>query len=63
MSAMRVSVEDQIHNFRRKCEIYSCELCGNNGRLDVDHNDEKKSAFYELVYNFVKENNLLKILF
>ena len=61
MSAMRVSVEDQIHDFRRKCEIYCCELCGNNERLDVDHNDEKNSAFDELAYNFVKENNDIKI--
>lgn len=61
MSAMRVSVEDQIEDFRRNCDIYCCELCGNNERLDVDHNDEKKSAFDELAYNFVNDNNDIKI--
>ena len=61
MSAMRVSVEDQTYNFRRNCDIYCCELCGSVKALQVDHNDEKNSAFDELAYNFVKENNDIKI--
>ena len=61
MMAMRVSVEEQIHDFRRTCGIYCCELCGDDRTLDVDHNDEKKSSFNELVYNFVNENNDIKI--
>lgn len=55
--AMRTSIEDQIHTFRRNCDTYTCELCGSVEELHVDHNDEKKSAFDELANNFVKENN------
>ena len=58
MSAMRVSVREQTYNFRRNCGIYCCELCGNNENLEVDHNDEKNSAFDELAFNFIKENNV-----
>tara|TARA_Y100000992_G_scaffold212732_1_gene146432 strand:- start:9504 stop:10193 length:690 start_codon:yes stop_codon:yes gene_type:complete len=61
MMAMRVSVEEQIHDFRRTCGIYRCELCGDDRTLDVDHNDEKKSAFNELAYNFVEDNDDIKI--
>ena len=61
MSAMRVSVREQTYNFRRNCGIYCCELCGNNENLEVDHNDEKNSAFDELAFNFIKENNDIKI--
>ena len=50
--AMRSSVDEQILDFRRKNEIKSCEICGNIENLDVDHNDEKNSAFAELVSNF-----------
>ena len=61
MSAMRSSIEEQIHNFRKSCGIEYCELCGSVEKLQVDHNDEKQSAFDELAYNFVKENNNMKI--
>lgn len=57
MMAMRVSVQEQICDFKRTCGIYCCELCGHNKTLDVDHNDEKNSAFDELVHNFVDDNN------
>ena len=61
MMSMRVSVEEQIQDFRRSCGRYCCELCGDDRTLDVDHNDEKKSAFNELAYNFVEDNDDIKI--
>jgi len=61
MSAMRSSIDEQIHHFKTIDKNYSCELCGNNERLHVDHNDTKKSAFDELVFNFIQENNDIEI--
>lgn len=61
MSAMRSSIDEQIYDFKKNCKVNFCELCGSVERLDVDHNDEKNSAFNELVYNFKKENNNIKI--
>lgn len=61
MSAMRTSINKQIDNYRRNCEINFCEICGSVKRLHVDHNDEKKSGFDELVFNFVKDNNDIQI--
>ena len=61
MSAMRSSIDEQISDFRTICEIVRCELCGSVEKIQVDHNDEKKSAFDELANNFVKENNNIKI--
>ena len=61
IEAMRVSVIEQTQNFRENSDIYCCELCGNKERLDVDHNDEKNSAFDELAFNFIKENSGIKI--
>jgi hypothetical protein len=58
MSAMRSSIDPQIYEFRTNCKIKCCELCGSVERLQVDHNDTKKSAFDELAYNFVMENNM-----
>jgi hypothetical protein len=59
--AMRSSVDEQILDFRRKNEIKSCEICGNIENLDVDHNDEKNSAFAELVSNFSNENENIEL--
>ena len=61
MSAMRSSIDPQIKQFRREHINDSCEICGNIVRLDVDHNDEKNSAFSELVSNFMEKNNHIKI--
>lgn len=61
MMAMRVSVQEQVNYFRENCNIYCCELCKSDKQLNVDHNDEKNSAFDELAYNFVKDNNDIKI--
>ena len=61
MSAMRSSIDQQIHQFRREHNNDGCQLCGNIERLDVDHNDTKKSAFDEIVLNFINENNDMEI--
>jgi hypothetical protein len=61
MSAMRSSIEPQIKQFRREHNNDSCQICGNIERLEVDHNDEKKSAFDEIVFNFINNNNDMKI--
>ena len=61
MSAMRSSIDPQILQFRREHNNDCCQLCGNIERLDVDHNDEKNSAFDEIVLNFIKKNNDMKI--
>lgn len=60
-TAMRSSIYKQIEDFRINSKNYCCELCGSVEALQVDHNDEKKSAFDELVYNFVNENKDIKI--
>ena len=61
MSAMRSTIDKQIYQFKEKNRNSCCEICGNNERLQVDHNDSKNSAFDELVYNFVNENKDIKI--
>ena len=61
MSAMRSSIDPQIKQFRREHNNDNCQICGNIERLDVDHNDEKNSAFDEIVLNFIKKNNDMKI--
>ena len=61
MSAMRSRVDKQIYYFRKNCEIKRCQLCGSVERLEVDHDDTKNSAFDELVYNFVRENDKITI--
>ena len=61
MSAMRSSIDPQIKKFRREHNNNCCQICGNIERLHVDHNDEKNSAFDELVLNFIKENDDMKI--
>lgn len=58
--AMRSSVDEQICDFREQNKRKCCEKCGNIENLHVDHNDEKKSAFNELVYNFLMENKNLE---
>ena len=59
MSAMRSSVENQINSFR--LENKNCELYGSFYNLQLDHNDEKKSAFDKLVLNFINENINIKV--
>ena len=61
MSAMRSSIDQQIKQFRKEHNNESCQICGNIERLQVDHNDEKNSAFDELVSNFIRENKDIKI--
>ena len=61
MSAMRSSIDSQIHQFRTEHNNDCCQLCGNIERLDVDHNDAKNSAFDELVSNFIEKNNDIEI--
>ena len=61
MEAMRSCLDEQIRDFRQKNEIRSCEICGNIENLDVDHNDEKNSAFAELVSNFSNENENIEL--
>jgi len=56
ISAMRSSIDKQIHQFKIENKNKCCQICGNSERLDVDHNDTKNSAFDELVFNFIKEN-------
>lgn len=61
MSAMRSSVDEQTYQFRTEHKYDRCQLCDSSKRLDVDHNDTKNSAFDELAYNFIQENNEIKI--
>ena len=61
MSAMRSSIDEQIYDFKINCKNNSCELCDSVKGIQVDHNDTKNSAFDELAYKFVKENNDIKI--
>tara|TARA_Y100000389_G_scaffold175039_1_gene185487 strand:+ start:1097 stop:1783 length:687 start_codon:yes stop_codon:yes gene_type:complete len=61
MSAMRSSIDEQIYDFKINYKNNSCELCDSVKEIQVDHNDTKNSAFDELVYKFVKENNNIKI--
>ena len=58
MSAMRVSVQDQIYEFKRNCTNRYCEICNSEELLQVDHNDQINSAFDELAYNFVNESKM-----
>jgi hypothetical protein len=61
MSAMRSSIDSQIKQFKKAHYNDGCQICDNNERLDVDHNDIKNSAFDELVLNFIKKNNDIEI--
>lgn len=61
MSAMRSSIDSQIRQYRKDHYNDSCQICGNNERLDVDHDDTKNAAFAELVSNFIKEHNDIEI--
>lgn len=58
MSAMRSSIDSQIYQFKLHSKGKCCELCGNSGKLDIDHNDEVGSSFEELVFNFFKNNDI-----
>ena len=61
MSAMRSSIDPQIYEFKIEHENDCCQLCYSTEKLDVDHNDEKNSAFDELVSDFINNNNGMKI--
>lgn len=64
ISAMRSSIEEQIFQFKieNKTKMF-CVLCNSCKDLQIDHNDEVGSAFDELVFNFIKENNKIPTKF
>jgi len=55
--AMRVSIEDQIKEYKNNnCKIF-CEICHSYERLEVDHHSDI-SPFAKLYDDFMKMNNL-----
>ena len=55
--AMRVSIQKQIDEFRNSQNIYICELCNDNERIEIDHHSEKL-PFAKLYIDFMKNNTL-----
>lgn len=60
-SALRSSIDNQIHQFKAEHKNDCCKLCGSVKKLHVDHDETKNSTFDELVFNFLAENKNLKI--
>ena len=63
-SALRSSIDTQIHQFRKDHINDYCQICGSTEKLQVDHNDTKNSSFAELVLNFIsyiKKNTDIEI--
>ena len=55
--AMRVSVQPQIDEFKNKCYIRVCELCGVRDEIEIDHHSEK-TPFAKLYFDFMEINTL-----
>jgi len=55
--AMRVSIEPQIYEYKKKNMIRTCELCGSQEKIEIDHHSEKM-PFEKLYIDFMKLNKL-----
>jgi hypothetical protein len=56
-TAMRVSVQPQIDEYKNNNYIKVCELCGEHKRIEIDHHSDK-SPFAKLYIDFMEINKL-----
>ena len=55
--AMRVSIQPQIDEYKNNNYTNVCELCGEHGKIEIDHHSEK-SPFAKLYIDFIETNTL-----
>ena len=56
-TAMRVSIQPQIEQYKNTNFIKVCELCSEHDRLEIDHHSEK-TPFAKLYIDFLEINTL-----
>jgi len=56
-TAMRVSIQPQIDEYKNANYIRRCELCGVSDRIEIDHHSEKM-PFAKLYVDFMEMNKL-----
>ena len=59
LEAMRVSINNQIIEFRNKQKKLLCEICGKTDKIEIDHHSEHM-PFAKLYDDFIK-NNIITI--